>query len=105
MNTFEKGQVKVLIYRDESEDVWYGSALEFNLTIDGTDRTAVALELDHAIREYIISAREINDVSLLNQEIDPELAALWESRINNTESSVQSPYTPYLAGIETLNYA
>lgn len=104
MNTFEKGQVRILVYRDEAEDIWYGTALEFNLTIDGDDKNTVMLELDRAIREYIRSAREIGSVELLNQEPDPELAALWQARIDNRQDTIESPYTPYFAGRESLSY-
>jgi len=103
MNTFESGQVRVLVYRDNADGVWYGSALEFNLTIDGTDKHAVLFELNHAIDEYRRSAQEIGAVELLNQEPDPELVALWEAYINNT--AVVSPYTSYFAGRESLQYA
>lgn len=103
MNTFDLGQVRVLVYRDEAEDVWYASALELNLTIDGTDKNAVFLELNHAIAEYHRSAEEIGDVALLNQTPDPELVALWDACIQNTP--IVSPYTSYFAGRESLQYA
>ncbi|MBP6881481.1 MAG: hypothetical protein KBC35_02540 [Candidatus Pacebacteria bacterium] len=105
MNTFERGQVKILIYRDDVEGIWYGSALEFNLTIDGDDKNTVFLELDRAIKEYVRSAQEIGSAQLLNQESDPELLALWESRIENRTENIESPYTPHFAGSESLVYA
>ena len=105
MNTFERGQVRVLIYRDKTEDVWYATALELNLTIDGEDRSEVQLELDRAIQEYVRSARELGSVDLLNQEPDPELVALWEAQIQNRTANVESPYTTHFAGNETLSYA
>ena len=105
MNTFERGQIKVLIYRDKVEGVWYGSALEFNLTVDGEDKNSVVLELDRAVKEYLQSARELGSVGLLNQEPDPELVNLWEARIQDKEDDVSSPYTPYFAGRESLVYA
>lgn len=105
MNTFERGQVRILIYRDEVEGIWYGTALEFNLTIDGDDKGTVTLELDRAIKEYLQSAREIGSVELLNQEPDPELLALWHDRIENKEQTTESLYTTYFAGSESLVYA
>lgn len=102
MNTFERGQVKILVYRDNTEGVWYASALEFNLTIDGDDKNTVLLELDRAIKDYVTSAREIGDSNLLNQEPDPELLNLWEMRIQNRQEEIFSPYTPFLAATETL---
>ncbi len=107
-NTFTHGQIKVLIYKERESDVWYASALEFNLTVDGNDRSAVFVELDQAIRDYIQSAREIGDVSILNQEPDPELAAMWNANIQNTpetNESVTSPYITAFAGVETLAFA
>jgi hypothetical protein len=105
MNTFKQGQIKVLIYRDKVEGVWYGSALEFNLTVDGEDKNSVVLELDRAVKEYIKSASELGSVELLNQEPDPELVNLWEARIENREEDMSSPYTPFFAGSESLVYA
>jgi len=105
MNTLEKGQVRVLIYRDNAEGVWYGSALEFNLTIDGTDKDEVLFELNHAITEYVRSAQEIGAAELLNQDVDQELDALWNACINNEERVIDSPYTSHFAGRESLQYA
>ncbi len=105
MNTFEKGQARVLLYRDNTDGVWYATALEFNLTIDGDDKSVVLLELERAMREYVQSARELGAVQLLNQEPDPELVALWESFIENRTAPVTSPYTSYFAGRESLVYA
>ena len=105
MNTFTQGQIRVLIYKDKTEGVWYGSALEFNLTVDGEDKNSVVLELDNAVGEYIKSASELGDVGLLNQEADPDLVDLWDARIQNKEVDVDSPYTPFFAGRESLVYA
>jgi hypothetical protein len=105
MNTFKQGQIKVLIYRDKMDGVWYGSALEFNLTVDGEDKNSVVLELDRAVKEYIKSASELGAVELLNQEPDAGLVDLWEARIQNREEDLSSPYTSYFAGRESLVYA
>lgn len=105
MNTFQQGRVRVLVYRDKAEGIWYATALELNLTIDGEDRHVVQLELDRAIREYVQSARELDSEELLNQEPDPELVALWEAQIDNRTESVESPYATHFAGNETLSYA
>lgn len=102
MNTFGRGQVKILVYRDNAEGVWYASALEFNLTVDGDDKTTVLLELNRAISEYIKSAQEIGSVELLNQEPDAELLSLWQAHTENRQSEITSPYTPYLAATETI---
>lgn len=106
-NTFSYGQVKVLVYRERDSDIWYASALDFNLTIDGTDKSAVLIELQQAIHDYIISAREIGDVSLLNQDPDPELLQLWNTNLlpNILSRPIESPYVATFAGIETLSFA
>ncbi len=102
MNTFNQGQVRILIYRDKADGVWYGTALEFNLTIDGDDKNTVILELDRAIKEYLQSAKELHAVELLNQEPDPELVQLWQAHISNISDNLESPYQPHLAGTERL---
>lgn len=104
MNTFKKGQVKILIYRDTADSVWYGSALEFNLTVDGDDKNTVMLELDRAISEYVRSAGEIDSLQPLNQDPDPELLALWKAHNENRTSDVTSPYIPYLTATESIVY-
>lgn len=104
-NTFEKGQIKILVYRDKTEGVWYGTALEFNLTIDEEDKNTVLFELDRAIKDYLTSARSIGDVNLLNQEPDPELLKLWQARIENRPEDIESPYATHFAGSEELSYA
>lgn len=103
MNTFNSGQVRVLIYRDKAEGVWYGTALEFNLTVDGDDKNTIMLELDRAMRDYVRSASEIGSVDILNQDPDPELVALWDAHMTTT--AVESPYTPYFAGRESIVHA
>ena len=105
-NTFKNGQVKVLVYRERDTNIWYASALEFNLTIDGDDRSAVLIELQTAINDYIASAREIGDESLLNQDPDPELIDLWNANLLPTgmPSEIVSPYVTAFAGVETLSF-
>lgn len=102
MNTFEKRQVRTLVYLDKAEGIWYGTALEFNLTIDGDDKNTIMLELDRAIKDYVHSAHDMGVVELLNQEADPELEQLWQAHIANTTVNFESPYQPYFAGTERL---
>ncbi len=102
MNTFGSGQVKILVYRDNVEGIWYGSALEFNLTVDGDDKNTVLLELDRALTEYVKSAQEIGSIDPLNQEPDTELLNLWNAHNENRHSELTSPYTPYLTATESL---
>ncbi len=105
MNNFERGRVKILIYQDSTDGVWYGSVLEFNLTVDGDDRNTVLLELDTAMKDYLRSAAEIGSVDLLNQEPDPELLALWNAHNENRVAEIKSPYTAHMAATESLMYA
>lgn len=105
MNTFSQGQVRILIYRDKVEGVWYGSALELNLTIDGDDKNTLVLELDRAIKDYVKAAQEIGAVEILNQEPDPQLVQLWNAHINNDAENQESPYQSHLAGTERLVHA
>jgi hypothetical protein len=102
MNTFDKGQVRTLVYRDKASGVWYGTALEFNLTIDGEDKNIVVLELDRAIKDYVHSARQLGAIELLNQTTDPELDHLWQAHINNLSENLESPYQSHFAGTERL---
>lgn len=101
-NTFNKGQVKVLVYQEKESGTWYASALEFNLTVDSDDKSVALFELHNAITSYIESAEEIGDVRLLNQDPDPELLQLWNSRISNTPEPIESPYISFSASVETL---
>jgi hypothetical protein len=103
-NTFTNGQVRVLVYQEKGTSAWYATALELNLTIDGDDRTVVQIELQQAIVDYIHSAQQIGDVSLLNQEPDPELLALWQANIAE-QQSIASPYVAAFAGVERLVFA
>jgi hypothetical protein len=103
MNRFDSGQLKVLVYKDRTDDVWYGTALEFNLTVDGDDKNTVLLELDRAVRDYIKSAAEIGSIELLNQTPDPELLALWQAHTENRVADIVSPYTTYLAATESIH--
>ena len=105
MNTFDRGRVRILVYSDKVEGTWYGSALEFNLTVDGDDKNTVPLELDRAMKDYLRSAHELTAVELLNQEPDPELLALWSAHLDNKPQPVESPYTAHFAGSESLAYA
>lgn len=104
-NTFSQGSIRVLIYKEKDQDVWYATALEFNLTIDGNDKSTVFLEIQQAIHEYVASAKEIGDVALLNQEPDPELLALWDMGISAQTVPVTSPYVTFSASVENFTFA
>lgn len=101
-NTFNHGQLKILVYKEKKNEVWYATALELNLTVDSHDRFLAMIELQQAIADYVQSAQEIGDTSLLNQEPDPELLALWQAGISSSPSVIESPYIPFSASVEKL---
>jgi hypothetical protein len=104
-NTFSQGSIRVLIYKEKDQDIWYASALEFNLTVDGNDKSMVFLEIQQAIHDYVASAKEIGDVSLLNQDPDPELLVLWDMGISAQISPIASPYVTFSASVENFTFA
>jgi hypothetical protein len=102
-NTFAKGRVRVLVYKERDQDIWYATVLEFNLTVDGHDKSEVIIEIQQAIKDYAASARELNDERLLNQDPDPELLLLWNSATSPQGSElIKSPYIPFSASVESL---
>ena len=48
MNTYQKGSIRTIIFKDK--DIWVGVALEFNIVETGDDPREVFLMLDEAIR-------------------------------------------------------
>lgn len=104
-NTLKQGSVRVLVYQDKKNKKWYATALEFNLTVDATDKTVAFLELEELIKEYIKIVQEMKSVSILNQKVDLELEKIW---LNSIDSKKQKPIkSPYNIGfVGTLkNYA
>ena len=89
-----------MVYQDKKDLTWYATALEFNLTVDGVDSVEVFLELKEAIKNYIKTAKELKMQSVLNQEIDKELEAIWKSNVEiNTKKTIKSPYIINFVGI------
>ena len=89
MNTYQKGSVRTIIFKDKN--VWVGVALEFNLVETGDDPREVFLMLDEAIRGYVISAKKSKiRPSILNQVSDKEYEDLWDKLSSN--KPVESPY-------------
>ena len=84
LNTPLSGQVRSIVFKDI--DGWFAVALEFNIVESGDTHQEVMILLDEAIRGYVEGARKANlSIGVLNQEIDPEYEALWDSR----ESGIQ----------------
>ena len=106
-NTFTQREVKILTYKEKKSDAWYATALEFNLTVDGDNSNDVIAQLYDQIEEYIISARELDDMSLLNQEPDPNLLEMWQQNLNinnnTSKKKIRSPYIAEFVGIKKLN--
>ena len=95
MNTYQKGSVRTIIYKDKN--VWVGVALEFNIVETGDDPREVFLMLDEAIRGYIFSAKKAKiRPSILNQVSDKEYEDLWKKL--NSSKQIKSPYQVYSFG-------
>ncbi len=100
MNTYQKGSVRTIIFKDK--DVWVGVALEFNIVETGDDPREVFLMLDEAIRGYVISAKKAKiRPHILNQVSDIEYENLWKKL--NSPKQVKSPYQIYSFGERVLS--
>ena len=71
-NTLDAGIVRCLVCQiaDDGEDVYYVTALEFNLTVSAENDDLALQDLHEQVKEYIAIAREKNAPHLLNQEVD-----------------------------------
>jgi hypothetical protein len=77
-NTFQKGSVRVMIFKEGS--TWFGVALEFNIVETGDDPREVMVLLDEAIRGYLHSGRKASlRPVVLNQKPDPEYEKMWNA--------------------------
>ncbi len=100
MNTYQKGSVRTIIFKDKN--VWVGVALEFNLVETGDDPREVFLMLDEAIRGYVISAKKAKiRPYILNQVSDIEYENLWKKL--NSPKPIKSPYQIYSFGERVLS--
>ncbi len=106
MNTYQKGSVRTIIFKDK--DVWVGVGLEFNIVETGDDPREVFLMLDEAIRGYVISAKKSKiRPYILNQVSDIEYENLWEKLTTsltpqNKYKPIKSPYQIYSFGKRVL---
>ena len=78
-NTLDAGVVRCLIYYSPEEKIYYGTALELNITVSYDNEEEAWLELKEEVRDYIEEARKLNAPNLLNQEVDKELEDMWQS--------------------------
>ncbi|MBU1349060.1 type II toxin-antitoxin system HicB family antitoxin [Patescibacteria group bacterium] len=77
MNTFEKGRVRYVIFKDE--DGWYAAALEFNIVEHGDTYEEAWLMLFEAMKGYVDAARKIKArPNILNQKADAEYEKMWK---------------------------
>ncbi|MEK7576550.1 MAG: hypothetical protein AAB482_02535 [Patescibacteria group bacterium] len=95
-NTLENAQVRYVIFKEN--DKWYGAALEVNIVESGNSPEEVLFLLNEAMTGYFLTARDIADVGVLNQDIDPEYEAMW-----NEASKV--PLTPNIFDVGKRNFA
>ena len=100
-----------MIFKD-GED-WIGTALEFNITVAGTDPRVVEAELQDAVLGYLEAAGKIKGmrpkqvVGILNQVTDKEYESRWTTAQEAMRGSVPSPLAAdmYKAGVANLALA
>ena len=77
-NTFQKGTVRFIIFREGN--TWYGVGLEFNIVETGDTPREAMLLLFEAIEGYLESARRIKArPHILNQKTDREYEEMWDT--------------------------
>ena len=86
-NTLHKGVVRCLVYQltDDGEDVYYATALEFNLTVSAEDGDSAFSILREQMEVYVETAQEKDAPDLLNQEVDPNLKRMWVEMVTNEQ--------------------
>ena len=86
-NTLDKGLVRCLVYQlaDDGEDVYYATALEFNLTVSADDGDSAFSILREQMKAYVETARGKDAPELLNQEVDPDLERVWVGMVSNEQ--------------------
>jgi predicted RNase H-like HicB family nuclease len=76
MNTLKNASFRFVIFKEN--DQWHGAALEANIVKTGSTPEEVLLLLNEAMTGYFLTAQDIKDESILNQEPDPEYIERWE---------------------------
>ena len=105
-NTLKEGTIRCLIYQMPEEDIYYGVALELNLSTTSASKELVMLQLQEQVEEYIKTAQEENAPELLNQEVDAELEKMWLEMMDTEQAdreALQSPFVPILAISSPIN--
>lgn len=113
MNTLEQGQFRYIIFKEKEQ--WLGTALEFNITVEGDDPRVVEAELHEAVIGYLESAKKMRTRNvrslqidpLLNQDSDPEYERRWEIAQESLKGNVPSPLSSdiYKFGVANLALA
>ena len=100
MNSVKNGQVRCIIFKEES--TWYGVALEFNIVVESDDKDLVYIELQEAMRGYVEAQKKVGGsrVAPLNQKADEEYETLWQNLSSNRP--VSSPISVSQFGIVNL---
>ena len=76
-NTLQKGSVRYLIFKDG--DTFFGTALEFNIVVEGAHPAEAFLLLNEAVQGYIEAARKVKlRPHILNQKPDSEYENMWQ---------------------------
>ncbi len=106
-NTLDSGAVRCLVYQiPDDNDIYYATALEFNLTVSADSDDVALLELREQMKEYIVTAREKNAPQILNQEVDEGLERVWLSVVHNEkQEDGLSHLIPLLAATTPITVA
>lgn len=108
-NSFAKGIVRILTYKEKKKEIYYATALEFNLTVSADDETVALLDLQQQIESYIQAAKDLKDKTLLNQKADPILEREWYQHQGTdvaeiiSSEEVVSPYQTLSAATRVTN--
>ena len=105
-NTPQQGNVRVMVFKDIAEKQWYGTVLEFNITVTGKNSMEALLNLQQAMDAYVEASSSIKGTQgypFLNQEPLAEYLDLW----NQVEEKrqVPSPYQVDFHARQTLVHA
>lgn len=100
-NTVQKGSVRYIIFKED--DIWYGVALEFNVTVDGDNPVEVMASLFEAIEGYIETVKKMRLRPYpLNQMPDKEYQDMWEKLEKNREGQKPIPKNIYTFGYSPI---
>lgn len=111
MNTLRNGRYRWMIFKNRGS--WMGTALEFNIVVEGDDPRVVETELHEAVIGYLESARKLKGVrdtqvnAILNQKAPAEYEERWEEAREVMKGNVRSPLSSdfFRAGVSTLALA